>query len=117
MVQGEANQKDKGKAIVKEPMKISLTFAPALNQPLSHAYRLFLMPQSSASQKLKIEAREPQNHYLYSYKDKKSLLEAMAADFLSEQKTISGFLGLGTSSGRTLLNPALHLNLRNLMME
>ncbi|KAK5803948.1 hypothetical protein PVK06_031597 [Gossypium arboreum] len=149
MVQEEANQKGKGKAIVKEPMKISSTFVPALNQPLPRADRLFLMPQSSAPQKLKgkkeglyptypkeeeevnsydirrdkgprsrqIEEREPQNHHPYSYKDQKSLLEAMAADFLSEQKTISGFLGLGTSSGRTTLNPAPHPNLRNHIME
>ncbi|PPD80648.1 hypothetical protein GOBAR_DD22435 [Gossypium barbadense] len=132
MVQGEANKKGKGKAIVKEPMKIMSTFAPALNQPLPGGDRLFIMPPSPKEKEevnsydikrdkgprpRQIEAREPQNHHPYSYKDQKSLLEAVAANFLSEQKTISGFLGLGTSSRRTPLNPTHHPNLRNHMME
>ncbi|PPD80651.1 hypothetical protein GOBAR_DD22438 [Gossypium barbadense] len=59
MVQGEADQKGKGKPFVKEPMKIVSTFALALNQPLPRGNRLFLMPSSSTPQKLKGKGKAP----------------------------------------------------------
>ncbi|MBA0650865.1 hypothetical protein Goklo_018243 [Gossypium klotzschianum] len=153
---------------MKEPIKIFSTFAPALNQPLSHDDRLFLMSPLSAPQKLKVKVgknpyansanphfhpfrgkgkasvqlspkeeevnnydirhdkglgprqigvREPQNHHPYNYKDQKSLLQALVVDFLGEQKTKTGFLRLGTSSGRTPPNFAPNPTLRNHQME
>ncbi|PPD80649.1 hypothetical protein GOBAR_DD22436 [Gossypium barbadense] len=112
-------------------MKLSSTFAPALNQPLPRGDRLFLMPPSSTLEKLKVKVG--QNPYVDSANlrfhpfmgkgkasvqlKQKSFLKALAAYFLGEQKTISGFLGLGTSSGRTSLNHALNPNLRIHMKE
>ncbi|MBA0641806.1 hypothetical protein Goklo_026305 [Gossypium klotzschianum] len=64
-----------------------------------------------------IGVREPQNHHPYNYKDQKSLLQALVADFLGEQKTKTVFLGLGTFSGRTPPNFTPNPTLRNHQME